>query len=231
MVVAVPSAVRGPAFTSLLDLLRREVNVKAIEVVESDADLVTLRAKPNFRSLGSRYGKETPLAAAAAARLDAEQLRALEAGGSAVVEVDGRRFEYLSADVVVSREVASDLAVQSDGAFVAALDPVLTPALREEGLAREMVNRIQRLRRDAGYDISTRVALALDGAPELLAAAQAHAAFIQGETLARKLVFGSRADHPDREQQVTLDGLEMTIGIQRQDDVRPSGRHTDTDEA
>jgi isoleucyl-tRNA synthetase len=94
-----------------------------------------------------------------------------------------------------------------------------------------MVNRIQRLRRDAGYDISTRVVLAFDGAPELLAAAQAHADFIQGETLARRLVVGSRADHPDREQQVTLDGLEMTIGIQRQDDARPSGRHTDTDEA
>ena len=231
MVVAVPSAVRGPAFTSLLDLLGREVNVKAIEVVESDADLVTLRAKPNFRSLGSRYGKETPLAAAAAARLDAGQLRALEAGGSAVVEVDGRRFEYLSADVVVSREVASALAVQSDGPYVAALDPLRTPALRQEGLAREMVNRIQRLRRDAGYDISTRVALAVDGAPELLAAAQAHAEFIQGETLARRLVVGSRADRPDREQQVTLDGLEMTIGIQRQDDARPSGRHTNTDEA
>jgi isoleucyl-tRNA synthetase len=133
--------------------------------------------------------------------------------------------------VVVSREVASALAVQSDGPYVVALDPVLTPALRQEGLAREMVNRIQRLRKDAGYDISTRVALALTGAPELLAAAQAHAEFIQGETLARRLVVGSRADRPDREQGVTLDGLEMIIGIQRQDDARPSGRHTDTEEA
>lgn len=231
MLVAVPSAVQGPTFASLLDLLSREVNVKAIEVVESDADLVTLRAKPNFRSLGSRYGKETPLAAAAAARLDPSQLRTLEAGGSAVVEVDGRQFEYLSADVVVSREVASALAVQSDGPFVAALDPVLTPALRQEGLAREMVNRIQRLRRDAGYDFSTRVALHITGAEELLAAVEAHAEFIRGETLARQLVAGSRADRPDREQSVTLDGLEVLIGIQRHDDVRPTGRHPDTDRA
>jgi isoleucyl-tRNA synthetase len=231
MLVAVPSAVQGPTFASLLDLLSREVNVKAIEVVESDADLVTLRAKPNFRSLGSRYGKETPLAAAAAARLDPGQLRTLEAGGSAVVEVDGRQFEYLSADVVVSREVASALAVQSDGPFVAALDPVLTPALRQEGLAREMVNRIQRLRRDAGYDFSTRVALHITGAEELLAAVEAHAEFIRGETLARQLVVGSRADRPDREQSVTLDGLEVLIGIQRHDDVRPTGRHPDTDRA
>jgi len=231
MVVAVPSAVRGPAFDSLLDLLSREVNVKAIEIVESDADLVTLRAKPNFRSLGKRYGKETPLAAAAAARLDAAQLRVLEGGGSAVVEVDGRQFEYLSADVEVSREVASALAVQSDGPFVAALDPVLTPALRQEGVAREMVNRIQRLRRDAGYDYATRVALTVDGAAELLAAVTAHAEFIQGETLARALVVGSRATHPDRELTVTLDGLEVVIGIQRHGDAGPPGRHTDTDRA
>lgn len=227
MVVALSGAARGAAFGRLADLLKAEVNIKALEVVESDADLVALRAKPNFRSLGKRYGKDTPLAAAAASRLTAGQLRTLEEGGTAAVEVDGRRFDYLSADVAVTREVASDLAVQSDGAFVAALDPALTPALRREGLAREMVNRIQRLRRDAGYDISTRVALTVDGPPELLEAVREHEAFIRGETLARELVAGSRADGPDREQRVTLDGLEAVIGIQRRDDARPSGRRTD----
>jgi isoleucyl-tRNA synthetase len=133
--------------------------------------------------------------------------------------------------VAVSREVASDLAVQSDGPFVAALDPVLTPALRQEGLAREMVNRIQRLRKEAGYDITTRVAVAIDGAPDLLSAVRGHAEFIQGETLASELVVGSRADRPDREQTVTLDGLEAVIGIQRRDDARPTGRRTHTDTA
>jgi isoleucyl-tRNA synthetase len=218
MLVAVPAGVQGPVFGSLLDLLSREVNVKSVEVVLSDADLVNLRAKPNFRELGKRYGKGTPAAASAAAHLSPAQLRELEAGGAATVEVNGTRFEYLSADVVVSREVASDLAVQSDGPFVAALDATLTPALRQEGLAREVVNRIQRLRKEAGYDITTRVSLAIDGAPGLLEAVQAHAEFIRGETLARELAVGRRADRPDREQTVTLDGLEAIIGIQRRDD-------------
>ncbi|HEX5003754.1 MAG TPA: DUF5915 domain-containing protein, partial [Gemmatimonadales bacterium] len=231
MVVAYPGTVDAPAFGRLAGLLGAEVNVKAVEVVASDAALVTLRAKPNFRALGKRYGKETPVAAAAAARLSAEQLRTLEAGGGAQVEVDGRQFEYLSGDVEVTREVASDLAVQSEGPYVAALDPALTPALRQEGLAREMVNRIQRLRRDAGYDISTRVTLAVDGPPEVLAAVQAHSAFIQGETLARGLTVGGRADRPDREQEVTLDGLAAVIGIQRLDDARLPRRRTHTDRA
>ena len=230
MLVAVPASVRGEAFAALLDLLAAEVNVKQVEVVSTDADLVRLQARPNFRALGKRYGKETPAAAAAAARLGADQLRSLEAGGTASVEVDGRRFDYLSEDVAVSREVTSDLAVQSDGPFVVALDPALTPELRREGLAREMVNRIQRLRRDAGYTPSTRVALAIDGPPGLLDAVREHADFICGETLARALAVGARAERPDREQAVTLDGLEATIGVTTWDDAgrRPAPTHTGT---
>ncbi len=231
MKVALPGTVRRAVFAQLTGLLKAEVNVKSLEVVESDAELVSLRAKPNFRSLGKRYGKETPAAAAAAAHLTAEQLRALEGGGTAQVEVNGTQYDYLSNDVAVSREVAGALAVKSDGPFVAALDPTLTPALRQEGLAREVVNRVQRLRKEAGYDITTRVALAIDGAPELLAAIRGHAEFIQGETLARELAVGSRADRPDREQSVTLDGLDAVIGIQRRDDARPTGWRTHTDRA
>jgi hypothetical protein len=74
------------------------------------------------------------------------------------------------------------------------------------------------------------VTLAVDGAPELLAAVTVYAEFIQGETLARELVVGSRADRPDREQNVTLDGVEAVIGIQRHDDARPASRHTNTDD-
>ena len=82
-----------------------------------------LRAKPNFRSLGKRYGKRTPAIAAAAAGLSAEQLRGLEQGAAATLEVDGEPATYLPEDVVVEREVASDWVVASDGPFVVALDP------------------------------------------------------------------------------------------------------------
>ena len=123
MQVAVSAAVRGAALDELLELLRLEVNVKAVEVVGSDAELVRLRAKPNFRSLGKRYGKRTPAIAEAASRLTTEQLRGLEAGRPAPLEVDGETVSYLPEDVVVEREVASDWIVASDGPFVVALDP------------------------------------------------------------------------------------------------------------
>jgi isoleucyl-tRNA synthetase len=218
--VAVPAAVRGPALDELLELLRLEVNVKAVEVVGSDAELVRLRAKPNFRSLGKRYGKRTPVIAAAAAGLTAEQLRGLEQGQTATLEVDGEAASFLPEDVVVEREVASDWLVASDGPFVVALDPHLTETLRHEGTAREVVNRIQRLRKEAGYVYTDRIGVWMDGGPAVLEAARAHADFIRGETLARRLEIGARAPAPDLEQHVDIDGQGVVVGVQRDRDGR-----------
>ncbi len=231
MQVAVPAAVRGAAFDELLELLRLEVNVKAVEVVGSDADLVRLRARPNFRSLGKRYGKRTPAIAAAAAALTAEQLRGLEQGGTATLEVDGETASFLPEDVVVEREVASEWIVASDGPFVVALDPVLTDALRREGTARELVNRIQRLRKEAGYDYTDRIRVWMDGDGSVLDAARLHAEFIRGETLARRLEAGARAPAPDLQQEVDIDGHAVVIGVQRDRDGRAGNGPQPTDRA
>jgi isoleucyl-tRNA synthetase len=222
MQVAVPGAVRGPVLAELLELLRLEVNVKTIEVVSSDADLVRLRAKPNFRSLGKRYGKRTPVVAEAAAGLSVEQLRGLEQGTPATIEVSGEPATFLPEDVVVEREVASDWVVASDGPFVVALDPRLTDELRREGTAREVVNRIQRLRKEAGYVYTDRIGVWMDGGPAVLDAARVHAEFIRGETLARRLELGARAPAPDLEQQVDIDGQGVVVGVQRDRDGRTS---------
>src|SRR3954471_9800702 len=103
MQVAVPGAVRGPTLQELLELLRLEVNVKEIEVVASDTDLVRLRPKPNFRTLGKRYGKRTPAVAAAAATLTPVQLRGLESGSPATLELEGEPVTFLPEDVAVER--------------------------------------------------------------------------------------------------------------------------------
>jgi isoleucyl-tRNA synthetase len=231
MQVAVPAAVRGTAFDELLALLRLEVNVKAIETVSSDAELVRLRAKPNFRSLGKRYGKRTPQVAAAAAGLTPDQLRELEAGRETALDLDGERVTYLPEDVVVEREVASDWLVASEGPYVVALDPRLTDELRLEGTAREVVNRIQRLRKEAGYVYTDRIGVWMDGGAPVLEAARVHAEFIRGETLARRLELGERAPAPDLEQQVDIDGHEVVVGVQRDRDGRAANGPQPTDRA
>ncbi len=213
MQVAVPPAARGPALSDLLDILASEVNVKAVQVVASDHDLVRLAGKANFRSLGKRYGKDTPRAAAAAAGLGAPELLALERGET----VRAGEWSFEPADVTVTREVTSDWLVQADGPYVVALDPRLTEDLIQEGLAREVVNRVQRLRKEAGYEYTTRIELSVAGAQDIVAATAAFQAFVEGETLARRTVLGGVLDAPDLTRDVDIEGRRVTIALRRHD--------------
>jgi isoleucyl-tRNA synthetase len=203
MRVAVPAGVQGPMLDSLLELLRLEVNVKAIEIVAGDTELVRLRAKANFRTLGKRYGKRTPAVAAAAATLAQGQLRDLENGTAVTIELEGEPVAFYPDDVTVEREVATDWMVQSSGPFVVALDPELDESLRREGLARELINRVQRVRKQAGYSFTDRIALWVE--------------------------IAARTTSPDLEQEVDLDGRGVVVGVERYLDSRDPRvpQHTD----
>ncbi len=218
--VAVPSGVRGPDFDALLPLVRRETNVKAVVVVASDTDLVRLRAKPNFRTLGKRFGAEVKLVAAWVGTLSPDAIQRLEQGQPFTGSRDGVVTELLPEDVIVEREVVTDWPVANEGAFVVALDPTLSPELVEEGLARELVNRIQRLRKDAGYQVSTRVIVSLDGDAALLQAARTHQEYIAGETLAREFHIGMPLAAPDRIEPVVIEAHAAAIAVQRWGDGR-----------
>ncbi|HMC19800.1 MAG TPA: isoleucine--tRNA ligase, partial [Gemmatimonadales bacterium] len=211
--VAVPAAVKGPAFADLLDILAAEVNAKAVDVAGSDHELVRLKGKAEFRSLGKRYGKDTPRAAALVSQLTAEQLGALEHGDP----VRAGEFELQPADVVVTREVVSDWAVQADGPYVVAVDPRLSEDLIQEGLARELVHRVQRLRKEAGYEYTTRIELSVAGAADIVAAVSAFQSFVEGETLARKLVLGSVLDEADVTRELDIEARRVTIALRRHD--------------
>ena len=213
MQLAVPTAAQGPALSDLLDILAAEVNVKAVQVVASDHDLVRLRGKANFRALGKRYGKDTPRAAAAVAALGPTELQALEQGGT----VRSGEWEFQPDDVTVTREVASEWLVQAEGPYVVALDPELSDDLVQEGLAREVVNRVQRLRKEAGYEYTTRIELSIAGAEDVVAATRAFQGFVEGETLARRMVLGAVLDEPDLQRDVDIEGRRTTIALRRHD--------------
>jgi isoleucyl-tRNA synthetase len=212
MRVAVPAGVRGAEFEGLLSLVQSEVNVREVRPVDSDADLVRLRAKPNFRALGKRFGKRTQEAAAAVATLDVAELRVLEDGGTVLLA----GLEVTRDEVAVEREVTSDWLVQSEGPYVVALDPELSDGLRAEGMAREVVSRVQRMRKEAGYEYTTRIRLWVRGAEAVEQAVRHHAGFISEETLARALVIGDKAEAPDLEQQLDLEGATVLVAIRRE---------------
>ena len=145
-------------------------------MVASDTELVRLRAKPNFRSLGKRYGKRTPAIAAAAARLGAEQLRGLERGEPATLEVDGRAGDLPARGRGGRARRGERLAGGERRALRrGAGSPARRRRSRQEGLAREVVNRVQRLRKEAGYVYTDRIGLWISGDGPVLEAVRGHA--------------------------------------------------------
>ncbi len=117
-------------------------------------------------------------------------------------------------DLVVHRHAKGDLVVQTDGEVVAALDPALTDELKREGIARELVSRVQRMRRDAGYKVTDRIHLWVDGDEAVRQAALAHRSYISSETLATELAL-SPAQAADLQQEIDLDGVKARIAVRK----------------
>jgi isoleucyl-tRNA synthetase len=194
------------ALRALAPLLAAELNVRQVRWASSGDELVTLEPKANFRALGRRFGKATPLAAAAVNALSSDALRAFERGEAVQIAIDGADHPLQPDDLTVLRRAAGAYAVREEDGYVAALDATVTPELRAEGLAREVVSRVQRTRKDLGLEVSDRIALRVWGAPEVEAAVRSHADYVAAEVLARTLEVGG-ADHDGRETAAHGDAL------------------------
>ncbi len=214
LIAAIPADVDRALFDQLVPLLAAEVNVKRVEVVARGTDLVSLEARPNFRALGRRFGKATPEAAEAVKRLSGADVARYEAGERVEITVQGATHPLEPDDLVVHRHARGDVVVESDGEVVAALDATLTDDLKREGLAREVVSRVQRMRKDAGYQVGDRIHLWVDGDEAVRQAVLAHTGYISGETLALALAVGE-APAADLVQDVDLDGMRARLAVRR----------------
>jgi len=214
--VCVAPGVDEPSLEPLLPILAAELNVKAIELASSGDALVTLEAKPNFRALGRKFGKKTPLAADAVTKFTSEHLRAFERGESLVVTVDGETHELVADDLTILRRASGELVVQEEHGFFAALDTTVTPELRLEGVAREVISRVQRMRRDAGLAVSDRIHLHISGDAPVLEAAETHRGWIADEVLATALTIGGEPqEHMLARQTLDLDGIRADLALTR----------------
>ena len=177
-------------------LLASELNVKAVEFVTSTDALVALEAKANFRTLGKKFGKETPQVAEAVTALDADLLRRLAEGDTVTIVVGGAERLIAPDDVAIIRRASGAAVVQENAGYGVALDPTITPELRAEGLAREVISRVQRLRKEAQLAVSDRIVLAVSGDAELEGAVSAHRHRIAEEVLAARLLLGEEVGSP-----------------------------------
>jgi isoleucyl-tRNA synthetase len=200
----------------LLEVLKDELNVKEVRFLTAAEELVRLEAKPDFRTLGQRFGSRTQEAAAAVRALSSDALAGFARGEEVVIDVAGESHRLQPEDLEVVQVARGDLVVESGDGFTVAIDPVIDEALRLEGVARELVNRIQRLRRDSGLEVSDRIRLWIDGDPDARAAAERHRDYIAGETLALGLEPGSPPETPGVETRtVELDGVGARIALHR----------------
>ncbi len=169
------------------DVVLEEINVKRIEFVSDEAGIVRKKAKPNFKSLGKKFGKEVQAVAAAVREMNGEKINSLQKSGALVVRAGEKEYELTSEDVEVLHEDIKGWLVESDGSLTVALDTELTDALINEGLAREFVNRVQNLRKESGFDVTDRIRIYHHSTERLSQALEQMIDYIQQETLAKEV--------------------------------------------
>jgi isoleucyl-tRNA synthetase len=219
MVCVVPAQSTGDDaqayVTDLVPLLASELNIKEVSFLGSADELVKLEAKANFRALGKKFGKDTPLAAKAVAALDSNALMAFERGEPLAISVGNESRVLEPDDLTIIRRASGDMIVKESSGYFAAIDAHVSPELRMEGLAREVISRIQRMRKDAGFAVSDRISLSLSGPAELEEAIRTHQSRIAEEVLARDISIGDDASKMNAAQSVDIDGHPARIALER----------------
>jgi isoleucyl-tRNA synthetase len=215
-VVACPPAA-ARLLEGLTGLIEDELNVHAVRFVTDPGELVEVTVKPNYRTLGPRFGKRMPAVAQAVAALDpAAAARDADAGRAVTIALDGDTFALAPEDLLLTARSTEGYAVGQDGGLAVGLATEITPDLRREGLAREIVHAVQNARRAAGLRVEDRIRLHLDGSGLAREAIDAHRGRIAGETLAVELSVGHGAPWAGvhREEHV-LDGEPVAIRLDR----------------
>ena len=180
------------------EIVAEELNVKEVSVVADEEEFVTLSCKANFKVLGAKLGKDMKAAAAKIATLGSAEIGKLIAGGKLAVDLpDGRSAEIGADDLVIRREEKPGLVAASENGVTIALATGLTPELVAEGYARELVSKLQNLRKESGFEVTDRIEVVYEAPAEVAAAVKAFHDYIANEVLAVKLVAGAGSTELD----------------------------------
>ena len=190
------------------ELILGETNVKSMDFVEDASGLLTLKIKPNFRTLGKVYGARMKEIAQGFATMDQATIAAIQAAGDYTLNLPGGEVKLTAEDYQISSEDMPGWIVASEGAITVALDVELTPELLQEGVAREMVSRIQNLRKESGFEVTDRIDTVLYSDSEQLAGSmEAFGKYVAAQTLSRTLEIKPLAQAPaDAVEQEWQDG-------------------------
>ena len=209
--VVVATGFERDAIERMADVIRDELNVRKLRFVSEVDELGRVEIKPNYRTLGPRFGKQMPLVAAAVAGLDAARASArLREGELVAITIGGQDYELSAEDLLVAMQPLEGYQVEREGSHAVALELEISDDLRREGWAREVVHAVQAARRDAGLEITDRIALTLDGDADLVDAAREREPYVAQETLAVRVSYEALDGAVDP---VRIDGRELKVGV------------------
>lgn len=192
------------------DLILSETNIKNIEYIEDTSGILKKKIKPNFKALGPKVGKNMKSVAAAVSAFNAEQIQQLENQGEYLLTEIG--FNLTLADVEIIAEDVEGWQVANLGKLSVALDVQISPELKQEGIAREVVNRIQNLRKDMGFEVTDKIIVKLGALSEIIDAVNNNIAYIRTETLTKELTFVPELTLGEK---VQINEQELNIVIER----------------
>jgi len=196
-------------------LILSEVNVKEIEYIDESAGILVKKIKPNFKTLGPRYGKLMKQIAAAVDAFTPNEITTIENSGKIELTIENQPVEILITDVEIITEDIPGWVVSNMGNLTVALDITITETLRQEGIARELVNRIQNLRKDKGFEVTDKIKVQIEKKSEINTPIENNFAYICSETLADSLDLVQVLDGEEKIEIEIIEGLKTFITIQK----------------
>ncbi|MGB3776106.1 MAG: DUF5915 domain-containing protein, partial [Leeuwenhoekiella sp.] len=178
---------QGEEILAVQELIKSEVNVKEVELIDDASGILVKTIKPNFKALGPRFGKDMKVIAAKINTLNAQDIAKIEKDGEITLDINGKSVILAAADVEITSQDIEGWLVASSGSLTVALDVTLNESLKNEGVARELVNRIQNLRKDSGFEVTDKIEVHLQQNDEVEQAITHNLEYIKNETLATAL--------------------------------------------
>ena len=212
IMIPVDSTQQKEEILAVENLIKHEVNIKEIQLMEDASDILIKQIKPNFKALGPKFGKDMRFIAAEVQKFTQEDINKIEKDKNISIEVNGKNIILEASDVEISSKDIEGWLVANEGSLTVALDVTITEDLRKEGVARELVNRIQNARKDAGLEVTDKIKLTVLNFDNLQQSITDNKDYIMSETLTKELVF---VDELEEGTDIEFDTIESKILIEK----------------
>ena len=212
IMIPVDSVAQKEAILAVADLIKNEVNIKEIQILDDASEILIKQIKPNFKTLGPKFGKDMRFVAAEIQKFNQEDINKIEKDKHISIEVNEKNIILDVSDVEISSKDIEGWLVANEGLLTVALDVTISEELRKEGVARELVNRIQNARKDTGLEVTDKIKLTILNFENLQKSISDNKEYIMSETLTKELVF---VDELSNGTEIEFDTIKSRILIEK----------------